>query len=534
MVTAFADQQAAVDAAHKRVAWLVLIDGIVTECTSVTTRYAVTEPIGTCTLSLPLPLPEHVALGATLEVQAGYPGVVATIYRGTIPRRVRNLTIDGTTATIHGASQGARLARTDYTDVTFAGPISLKALFEAMAARRQVGIYRSDDTTAPDGTTTITLANNLDANGRELRIRRDTQTMDVLTRTARLFGYRVFDTAMGLRQQRVSGMPDAEAAITVTEAWNALELHAEDTTDGLANFVEVTGARYTNDAGQEVPIRSIAAELPYDPLLAPAGWASMSLSDSEMIDEYWLADIVRNVAEIDHSEPRETVRWETHGAPELQPGNVVQVESGTVGVTGLQWLMRVEHTLSERGFHTSCEGWRGAGTALPAGSDCITTPIPGGPWHVGDETVPWYAVPSPNSGRQVTIPFTVAEYASAITVRGLAHGSNSYQLGGVNADATVSRFEVWQGGEQRGSGTLPVLAENYDRRLPYGSGNTHWSAFAIPINGSLEPGPAELRILSGEDRRLPAATKWDDFEVKNLSMTTCGIGMPAFPTAEAT
>lgn len=532
MVAAFTDQQTAVDATHKPVQWLVLIGGIVTECTSVTTRYAVDEPIGTATLTLPLPLPDHVVLGAEVEVQAGYPGLVATIFRGIIPRRLRSITTQGMTATITCASQGERLARADYVDVTFNGPISLKAIFEAMAARRQVALYQSDDVTAPDGTTVITLANNLDVNGRVLRLRRDTKTLDFLTRTARLFGYRVFDTAAGARQQRVSGMPDGTAALTVTEAWNALALHAEDTTSGLANYIRVTGGRFTNDAEQDVPIVSIPAEVPYDPLLAPAGWAALALSD-EIIDEYWLADIVRNVAEIDHAEPRETVRWETHGAPELQPGDVVRVESGTVGVTGLQWLMRVEHTLSDRGFRTMCEGWRGAGTALPAGNDCITTAIPGGPWHVGDETVPHYAVPTPNSGREVRIPFMVAEYYSAITVRGWAHGSNSYLLGGVNTDATVSRFEIWQAGERVGSGTLPVLAENYARALPYGADKAHWSRFAIPITGSLVPGSAELRILSGEDNRLPASTKWDNFEVDGLTMTTCGAGLPVFPTPEA-
>lgn len=531
MVATFADQQSAVDASHKDVTWLVLIDGIVTECTSVTTRYDVNEPIGTCTLEMHLPLPDHVTLGATLEVQAGYPGMTATIFRGSIPRRRRSISSNGRRATVHGASQGARMARTDYADVVYTGPISLKALFESLADRRQVALYQSDNTTAPDGTTEITFANNPDANGGILRIRRDTKSLDLMTRTARLFGYRVFDTPAGLRQQRVSGMPDGSAAISIAEAWNALSIDAEDTTDGLANYIPVTGARYANDAGQDVPIRSIPESLPYDPLLAPAGWASMSISD-EIIDDYWLADIVRNVAEIDHSEPRETVQWETHGAPALMPGDIVNVESGSVGVTGLQWLMRVEHTLSNRGFRTTCEGWRGSGTPLPAGSDCLTTAIPGGPWHVGDETIPWYAVPSPNSGHEVKLPFSVAEYYSAITVRGLAHGCNSYFLEGGNTESTVSRFEVWQFGERVGSGTLPVLAENYERRLPYGAGNTHWTAFAIPISGSLEPGMAELRILSGEDRRLPESTKWDDFEVKSLTLTTCGAGLPVFPTPE--
>jgi hypothetical protein len=535
MVLTFTDQQTAVDAPRKQVQWLVLIGGVQTDCTAVTTRYDVDAPVGTCTITLPLPLPEHVTFGAEVEVQAGYPGVVGTIFRGRIPRRTQSIRAAGKTATITAASHGQRLARPDYVDVTYAGPISMKALFEALCARRRVELYRSDDTTAPDGTTVIALGSNTDVNEGRVHIRRKTRTLDLLTRTAALFGYRVFDTAEGVRQQRVSGLPDAEAAITVTEAWNALTIEQEDDVEGLVNYWEVLGARYTDSDGVPVAIRSIPLEVPHDPILADIwgeGWARAERS-GDILDTVALADIARNVAEIDHSEPQARVRWQTHGAPYLMPGNTVEVVSDTIGISGLQWLMRVEHTLDSGGFHTTCEGWRGAGEALPAGADCVVTPVPGGPWHVGDENVPWYAVPNPNSGRQVTIPFTVAEYYSSIAVYGLAHGSNSYQLGGVNADAEVSRFEIWQFGERVGTGNLPVLAENYSKRLPYGAGDTHWSRIVIPITGSLEPGTAELRILSGEDRRLPASTKWDDFEVKSLTLRTCGVGEPRLPEVEA-
>lgn len=524
------DVQREMDAAHKHLQWVVLIDGTVTDCLSVTTRYGVNEPVGTATLSLPLPLPSHVTMGASVEVQAGFRGAVHTIFRGFIPRTRGVINASGKTATVTASSWAARLARKDYVDVVFPGPISLKALFEGLCRRRRAISYRSDATTSPDGSRVITLGNNEDANGREVLVPRKTQTLDFLTRTARLFGYRAFDTPGEFRQKRISGMPNGDASIAVLEAWNAIALEHETTVETVVNYREVFGAEYTDADGVTIPIRSIPAAVPDDPILQRIwgeGWTRDELSD-EIIDEYWLADIVRNVAEIDYSEPQQLVAWETHGAPGLNPGDVVTVESSTLGVSGLQWLMRVQHTINERGFTTRCEGWRGSGTALPAGEDCITTPIPGGPWHVGDEVVPWYAVPSPG-GKEIRIPFTVSEYYSSLAVYGLAHGSNSQMIGGVNTDIDVSRFEIWQFGEQVGSGNLPIIDENYARQLPYGSSDDYWQRIAIPIGGHLEPGQAELRILSGENRDLPESTKWDDFEVKSLSLRTCGVGEPILP-----
>lgn len=530
MVTTFPDQQTAVDAIHKRVVWAVLIGGAPVQCTSLTSRYDVNEPVGTCTLTLDLPLPETVTLGAVVEVQAGYPGVMGTIFRGRITGRVMRVDGSGRTATITVPSLGMRLAREDLVDVVFAGPVSPKTMFEALCRRRHVDLYRSDDTTAPDGTTPITYGNSEDANGREVRIPRYTRTVDFLTGAARLVGYRVFDTAEGVRQQRISGLPAAAEAIAIREAWNALEVEREDRADAMTNYREVLGARYTDDDGVNQEIRSIPLAVPDDPVLRALwgeGWARGEDSDP-LIDTLALADIVRNVAEIDTSQPDTRVRWRTHLAPLLMPGLTVDVESASLDIAGLQWLMRVEHTINAQGVHTYCEGWRGAGTALPAGDDCRVIPVPGS-WHVGDERVPWYLHPNPQ-GSPIVIPFTVPDYYSSIACYCLAHGTNSQYIGGTNADLTISRFEIWQSGEQVGSGNLDILNEDYNRQLPYGDGDTHWKRLVIPITGSLAPGAAELRIIAGENSSLPTGTKRDDFEVKDVTLRLCGVGLPALPT----
>src|SRR5690606_36514072 len=183
--------------------------------------------------------------------------VMQSIFRGFIPRKRGVINRSGATATITASSWAARLARKDYTDVVFNGLISLKALFEGMCRRRRAISYRSDDTTAPDGTTVITLGNNEEANGKTVRIPRKTQALDFLTRTAKLFGYRVFDTPEGFRQKRISGMPSEDAVVEVVEAWNAITLEHDATVESIVNFREVFGAEYTDSDGVTVPIRSI-------------------------------------------------------------------------------------------------------------------------------------------------------------------------------------------------------------------------------------------------------------------------------------
>lgn len=520
-----AQVQAIIDASFKTPQQLVHVGGVVvTDVLDMTIRHGVDLPVGTCSLTVPLPMPANITPGAPIQVQLGYPEAMYTVFRGTIPKRQRAFSISGARATVNAVSDGDVLANPDYVDVKYAGPISLRSLFQAICKRRKVKSYRADTTTYPNGTTTIRFGNTLDANKRTVIVPRKTTSLAFLADAATLFGYRVFDTPGGMRMQRVSGQPDAGAAISVTEAWNALALGHDDDNSTIVNYWDIYGVRYTDPDGVTVALHSFPASVPFDARISPGGIGYGELS-SELLDTIALCDAVRNVAEIDHREPYEPVTWETHGAPHLTPGDVANVTSPVTELAGKQWIMSVEHTwTNDGGFHTRCEGWRGMGAPLPAGQDCVTTTIAGGCRHVGDEYLSHYRKPNP-SGLVITIPFTVADFYSSITVRGIAHGTNSYLLDGANTESSVSRFEIWQFGVQVGSGNLPVLNEDLSKYLPYGPTDRYWSQIVVPITGQLEPGAAELRILSGKDTRAAGGPQ-DDFECDKLTITTCGAGTP--------
>lgn len=530
ILTAVYGEHIAAPTKHPRkVVW---INGVITDVLDVTTRHGTNQPVGTCTLTLEASLPAHVTRGAEVTVQLGYDDSAAstlpmmqTVFTGTIPQREQAITQQGRRATVTAAStNGTRMARQDYTDVPYPGPLTLRQLFDSMCHRRRVTSRFADDTTYVDGTTAITFGTNADANDNTVTVPRKTDNLSFLREVAALFGYAVFDTPAGLRLRRMIGVPDDAARITIEEGVTPLEVAARDDITQIVNYWEVFGADYTDPDGVRVAIRSIAASIPYDPLAGPDGWRRDERSH-DILDTYALADAVRNVLEINRGAPRVTVRTKTHGAPHLLPGDVATVTSATAGgLTGKWWIDEVQHTFNDRGFYTDLALSRGEGSAYPAGNDCVTTAIPGGPWHIGDEHIPWYAQPSP-MGYVVKIPFTVTEGYSSIAVRALAHGTNSYLLQGRNAESDVSRFEIWQHGEKVGSGELPVLTEDYSRQLPYGTSDDYWSPIAVPVSGSIEVGSAELWIVSGKDTRASAGPT-DDMEIKDATLTTCGVGEP--------
>lgn len=537
------EMQTVIDATYKAPRMVVRIGGYTVDASDVTVRHSVKDPIGTCTIELAAPIPEYVTLGAKVEVQMGYPQLTGIVFRGPIPHIKTAIDIQGRHATISAVSNGNRLNRKDYVDVTYAGAISLKDLFQAVCTRRKVESFFSDDTTYVDrdtgATNTIFYGNNIDANKKSVKVAKKTTSLSFLNSAGNILGYYTFDTPNGVRQKRVAGLPDATAAIAVTEAWNAFSITRDVDAGDLAPYVEVFGAKYTDADGATVALRSIPLSLPDNAILRELygeGWARDERS-SDLLDTIALCDAARNVAEMEQGAPTELVSWETHGAPLLMPGDVVDVTSPTTAAAGLQWVMSVEHRFGKDGFFTTCEGWRGNGAALPRGEDCITIPIPGGPWHVGDEYLPHYAVPSP-SGLKIRIPFSVTQEYSSLTIRGWAHGCNSYLIDNKNTDSKVSRFEIRKQStpddddDTSGSGDLPVLNEDLALQRPYGqmSGGVltyaYWSRFVVPIPNGLEVGDYYLDMLSGKDN----VGGQDDFEAALLTLTACGVGEPVMPT----
>ena len=299
----------------------------------------------------------------------------------------------------------------------------------------------------------------------------------------------------------------------------------EDTIDGMVTWWDVEGASWTDEDGIPTKIRSFPAVVPADPggFVTPPGYVREGLSDPALVTQA-LADAARNVREISTGAPHE---WETAryiGKPALLPGQVVSLTSELLELSDAKrWVMSVQHSADDRGIRTTWAGWTGSGSAVPAGNDAATVTVFTSPRHVGDEYLSYYAVPNPE-WLEISFTITVPDTYTALVLSGEGHGCNSYLIDGANAESEVSKIEVWQGGDKPvGTATLPTMPENY------GASPT-WQSFRLPVPGRLTPGVATVKLLSGQDRRIPDAYTNDDYEIRNLVLTLTGVGVPVLPT----
>jgi hypothetical protein len=322
----------------------------------------------------------------------------------------------------------------------------------------------------------------------------------------------------------------------------------------MATYIEVKGARFTADDGGTTEIRSIPDDVPYSAELDPPGYRKLRVSLQDLVTEQQ-AQWARNATEVDRAAPYELLTWEYAGRVDLQPGDVVTIHAPTHDVTFEDyWLMSIDESTNERGYLATYTGWRGAGQALRAGNDCRTETVPGDSViHAGTQSISWYRDPSPDSVRDpresdkdasdrrwvVELPITVtdADYSS-LRLTGKCHGTNSIN----NATAiTGSKVEIWQladpslpesgsnESKRVGSMDLPTTDEERSKRRTYASSDQFWTAFSLPISGQLKVGAATLVIVCGEEE-----DEVDDFELKDLRLTYCGVGEPALPGSVGT
>ena len=527
----------------------VLIGGIPTNCREVHTKHDVDQPIGTGSLVMSAPRPPWVQLAATVRVEAGYNGQVFKIFDGRIAEDDAAFSDQGRTFRVALEGWGKLLWYAQTVDQSVAGPARIDKIFNTFCSARGVPSYFSDASTNPNGTI-LNFGGVAEIDGGNVKVKRDTSPGDVIDRIGGHYGYRLFDTPNGtVRLQKVSGSPagfyedafrnyqESREAFIYPNDRSVLDVRKTRTLAGMANYIEVLGARYTAANTSEVAVRSIPATVPFDARLGPSGVNRLPIRD-EMILTNLRADYARNVYEIDRSTPYYRFSWSGVGDPELSPGQVVTMISPTVnGATGNDladalegaapvtlWLMQVAHSITERGWTTSMEGWAGSGTAMPAGNDCVTTTILGTTGrHVGNETLSHYRRPTPD-GLTATIAFTVLDNYSTLTIYAKGHGCNSFVR---NTASTASRFEIWQtvGGVYKSvaSGEMPRLNENLEQRYPYGPTDTYWQDMVIPLSGSLATGAADLKIISGKDSDVGDN---DDYEVSSVRLKTCGVGQP--------
>lgn len=515
----------------------VLISGVDTPHREIQVDFDVDQPIATGSVTISAPRPAHVEIGAWVTVLAGYDGNTQVIFSGRIPEDVSAFNESGSEVRCELEGWGVYLNAYRAEDTTLPGATPLHDMFYAYCHEAGVPSYWSDLTFAPDGDL-VRFGGVPDIDGGLIVVDADTSLLSDLSRRARLYGYRHYDTPSGVhRMTRVNGLPSADPVRAYTEP-TMKSVDKSRSMRGMANYIEVLGARYTQASpAEEVAIRSIPLAVTADPRFGATGVNKVTINDPDIVTQD-RADDVRNVHEIDLGYDQLRWRWTIDGDPDLEPGTVVSVTSptvagysaaGTVGeiIRNLpvnMWLMRVSHSITSSGWTTTLEGWFGGGQALPAGDDCVTQTLLGPEGrHVGNEWLSHYRRPNPD-GLEVEIPFTVADDYSTLTIRGIAHGANSF-VG--NTESTASRFEIWQTWYQpdraMASGEFPRQDENLERRYPYGPTDTYWSPISIPLSGSLKAGAATLKIISGNDSSVG---DYDDYECANITLTTCGVGTP--------
>ena len=500
----------------------VIISGIDTPHREIHCDFDVERPIGTGSVTIPAPRPAWVTIGAHVAVYAGYDGATSLIFSGRIPEDEASFSDSGSEVRVELEGFGAYLYAYRSTDATLPANTTLRDIFIAYCAWAGVPAYFADDTLTP-GNTPVQFGGNADVDGGLIVVDRDRSFGDDITRRAKLYGYRHYDTPSGVhRLSRVSGTPSGSPVRSYTEGVNMLAVEQSRSMRGTANYVEVLGVRYSTDLAN-VAVRSIPATVVQDGRFGASGVNKITINDPDLVTVA-RADDVRNVHEIDLGADRHRWSWTVTGDPDLTPGTVVSVTSPKVGSGTALWLMRVSHALTAGGWITDLEGWAGGGTAMPAGNDCVTQSLLGSEArHVGNEYLSHYRRPNPD-GLEVSIPFTVVDDYTTLSIQAKAHGANSF-IG--NTQSTASKFEIWQTWDDpdraAASGEFPRQDENLERRFPYGPDDTYWQDVSIPLSGSLKAGSAVLKIISGYDSTVG---DYDDYEVANVVLTTCGIGEP--------
>lgn len=534
--------QVAIGATYTNARRTVYIDGIVTDVESYTTSTRVGR-IATATLVLTLPVGGHIQPNAEVEIWDGHDNLMGVRFWGRIPAWSKSISSRGDIMTIKALGWSSLLSYTDRFDLSYQGPIKFSTIFDSMCARRGVPSHRVDAVLDPDGGAEAELGGNPYIDDGIVTIPATQGYFQWGNSMAEEFGYSIYDDCTGtVRLSRVSGAPSGDPVIVFTEGDSIIEASQEYDTEDIVNYWDVNGATYEDDIGRSVPIRSIPESTEGDDLIPVNDGVNYKRHQNSNLTTQQLADFSRRVREIDYLTPQEPIKWSSVAVPNVNPGDVVRVESDTLGTHRDFWLLGVDVSYDEGGLTATYEAWAGGDGFLPTGIDRIVIPIQDTPIHLGDETVSWYAVPSPNgnvSNIEQTWDFTVPPRATAINIVFEVHGSNSQFIGGANEDLSVSRFEIWKlpivdPEEDRpySSGSLPVLDENYAQQPDYANDDDEWSPAAITVRGSDEEGQSfQLKLLSGDNPDANLGPQ-DDFEVRNVYLEVFGTVEPVIIPSE--
>lgn len=553
MAVTFTNPQEALDALDKTRRVWAFIGGEPVEPVSFSAQFGVRQQHATASLQLDLSDGRPAALtdNAEVEVIAGFDGFTGRVFHGFIPAWDGVVSARGQWLTVHPIGWSRLLAFPFRFDLQWSGPISPREIFLALCEMRGVPAVRADLMTAPDGVTSITVGGNAYVDDGMVTLPGGRDPLRWLAGICEPFGYRIFDTPDGVvRLQRVSGLPPFDS-----EDLGDTIVHFRDTTNvsrvargydvsTIINYHEVTGPTYEDAIGATIPIRSLPESItPDDRIPVNDGIHFQSYSNTLLVTQE-MADVVRQVREVDQSEPTYEFDWDGIGLPLVSVGDTVAVTSFTINkVTGGDflsdlvaalpvplWLTELDLSVSERaGFSGRYTGWAGAGSALASGEDLTIIPLQISAVHAGDEYVGWYSQPSP-VGTELSWEIEIPERATAVNIVFEVHGSNSQYIGGQNEDLTISKWEMWRPEDTErpsASGNLPVIDENYAQQLDY-TQDQYWTRAAVSLRGT-DAGIVTFKLVCGENRNLPAGTKYDDFEIRNAYIHVYGVSLPTLP-----
>lgn len=520
-------------------AHVVTIAGTPYRALGVETQHGVDRPVGTATITLAQPETGGTLaelrdrwLNRPIEAQIGYVehGGAARVFAGRIDSIARAYDRSGYSLTVKASGYATLLDFPSEDDITFEGNTRLYDIVRSLCTMRGLPMFGGELITYPNSATEVRLGGVSHVDEGKIIIPRRTSPLRWIVQKLQLFGYRGFDRPDGMFWwQRVNGKPTGSPVETFTQGLNLFSLGRNDDISGMVTWWDVEGANWTDDDGIAVKIRSFPGTVPPDSggFVTPPGYVRQPLSDPALVTQA-LADAARNAHELDTGGPQEDDTWRYIGNTTIQPGHTVAITSGLMEMSAAKrWVMNVDHSSSGRGIRTTWRGWTGVGNALVAGNDETRIRVFTEPRHIGDEYVAWYGQQAPQ-GKVIQFDITIPATYTAIILEGWAHGCNSQLLEGTSTELEVSKIEVWQGGGDKpvGTGTLPSMPEEYEKRLPYGSGTTHWQRFRIPVPGRLEPGMATVKLLAGENR----GAGYDDYEVQQLDLVMTGTGVPVLPT----
>lgn len=521
---------------------IVTVDGLLLDAITAEAHHGVNRPIGTATVACIPPGYTETELrdrwiNKPIEIQVGYEetGGARRIFSGRVARISREWGERGTRLQVRCNGWASILDFPSETDQEFGANALLYDVIRALCELRGVPLYGGEPITLADGVTPVRLGNVPEIDEGKVIIPKRSSWLQWIDRACRLFGYRAFDRPDGFFWwQRVSGVPAAAPVMAFAQADNVISIGRDDDVSGIVTWNDVLGARYEDADGIQVQVRSFPGVVPPFPFDPPPDFVREEIRSQVLVNQT-LADAARAAAEADRSGPYEMDRWAFLGENTVQPGDVVALTSTALELDDARrWVMTTDHS-SGRGYKTDWTGWAGFGMPIPGGDDTAEVPVVTGPVHVGDEYLWHYAVPSP-TGKEVTFNVTIPDTYTAAWVEGWAHGVNSYLLGGVNTESEVSKIEAWQGDDERpkGTGVLPVMPENLAQRYPYSQLPTHanprhWIRFRIPIPGRYDPGVVKIILKAGEDKRIGASFRWDDFEVYQVMLKLSGVGYPELP-----